>query len=342
MISSTVTTSTSGPRAVIARAFGRASTFTIEPFDPGMPGPGQVRIAVHAAGVSYADVLVAAGEYQLKPALPFVPGSELAGVIEAVGEGVEPGRVGERVCASAFGGALGETAVVPARQALAIPDAMPFDEAAVFRVSYATAFHALTQRAALQPGETVLVLGAGGAVGHAAIEIGVALGARVIASASSGDKRDLAVRAGAAAVDARSETWRDDVKAANHGRPVDIVVDPIGGEATEPAFRSLAWRGRHLVIGFAGGGIPKLPTNLPLLKGAALLGVDIRQFGEKEPEAARANLSALFDLYRAGALHPHIARRYPLDCFVQAMEDVRSGALSGRAVIQMRASQPNA
>lgn len=329
--------SAGGPRAVIVRAFADPTSFAVEPHDPGPPGAGQVRIAVHAAGVSYADVLVAEGKYQLRPELPFVPGSEVSGVIEAVGEGVDIGRIGERVCASAFGSAFGDVAVTASRLAVAIPDDMPFDQAAVFRVSYATAYYALVQRAALKAGETVLVLGAGGAVGYAATEIAVALGAHVIGSASSEEKRALAVRGGAAAVvDARSAVWRDDVKAANGGRPVDVVIDPLGGDATEPAFRSLGWNGRHLVIGFAGGAIPKIPINLALLKGTSLIGVDIRQFGERQPDDYAANIAALFALYGKGRLNPPIGRSFPLEDFADAMLLARAGTQTGRIVLRMR------
>lgn len=324
-------------RAVVIHQFGDPSGFAFEEREVAAPGPGKLAIQVHAAGVSFVDVLVAAGEYQLKPPLPFIPGSEFSGVVTAVGDGVDPARLGQRVLASAFGAAFAEESVVPAKLALPIPAAMSFAEAAVFRVSYATAYYALVQRGHLQAGETVLVLGAGGAVGYAAIEVARALGATVIASASTEAKRALATRAGAdQVVDSRSTTWRDDVKATNGGRAVDVVIDPVGGAATELAFRSLAWNGRLLVIGFAGGEIAKLPVNLALLKGASLIGVDVRQFGEYEPEAAAANVAALFDLYAAGHLHPPIARTYPLTDFVAAMVDARSGETAGRIVLAMR------
>ncbi|QKS00312.1 NADPH:quinone oxidoreductase family protein [Sphingomonas sp. CL5.1] len=324
-------------RAVVIHAFGAPSTFYLEKREVFPPGPGKLTIQTHAAGVSFVDVLVAAGEYQLKPPLPFIPGSEFAGIVTAVGEGVDPARIGQRVLASAFGAAFAEDSVVPARLALPIPAGMSFAEAAVFRVSYATAYYALVQRGGLKAGETLLVLGAGGAVGYAAIEVAKALGAIVIGSASSEAKRALAIAAGAdAVVDARSETWRDDVKAANGGRAIDVVIDPVGGDATERAFRSLAWNGRLLVIGFAGGSIAKLPANLALLKGASLIGVDLRQFGEYEPETAIANVAALFELYEAGRLHPPIARTYALDDFAPAMVEVRAGETAGRIVLTMR------
>ena len=322
-------------RAVVAREFGPPSTFRIEEAATPEPGPGQVRIGIYAAGVSFVDVLVSEGGYQLKPRLPFTPGSEFAGVVEALGPEVGGVTVGDRVSASAFGGALAEKAVVPAGAATPIPDGMSFEEAAVFRVSYATAYHALVQRGRLQAGETVLVLGAGGAVGAAAVQVAKALGARVIASASSDAKRGLAREMGAdATLPSGTPDWRDQIKAMTDGRGVDIVVDPVGGDATEPAFRSLAWRGRHLVIGFAAG-IARLPANLPLLKGAELVGVDIRQFGEREPALARENQQRLLALHAAGHLRPRIAEAFPLERFAEAMAAAREGSAAGRIVVRM-------
>lgn len=321
------------PRAVITDAFGPPDVYRLIDFDPGPPKPGQVRIAIKATGISYVDVLTAAGQYQVKPPLPYIPGSECAGVIEAVGSDVTGLAVGDRVSASGWGGLFADAANLPTRSVRVIPDTMSFEEAAVFPVSYATAWHALVDRGALRDGETLLVLGAGGATGLAAVQVGKHLGARVIGSASSEDKRALAGEAGAdAMVDARSATWREDVKAANNGKPVDVIFDPVGGEATDPAFRSLAWGGRHLVIGFPGG-MTALKTNLPLLKGAALIGVDIRQFGEYEPERSEANRKRIFDLAAAGVLRPAIAARYPLEEFRGAMEDAASGASAGRVVL---------
>jgi NADPH2:quinone reductase len=319
-------------RAVVAQAFGPPESFAIEERTTPEPGPGEVRVAVRAAGVSYVDVLVSTGGYQVMPPLPFVPGSEFAGIVEAVGEGAGL-SVGDRVAASGFGGAFAEQAVLPTRACIAMPAAMSFEEAAVFRVSYATAYHGLVQRGRLQAGETVLVLGAGGAVGAAAVDVAAALGARVIASASSDAKRELARAMGAeAAIDSRAPDWRDQIKALTEGRGVDIVVDPVGGGASEPAFRSLAWKGRHLVIGFVGG-IARIPANLPLLKGGDLVGVDIRQFGEKEPQRAAENIRVLFALFEVGKLGPRIAARYPLDHFAEAMRAAFEGQVAGRVVI---------
>ncbi len=322
-------------RAVIADAFGPPEAYHLRDLPVRAVGPGEVRVAIRAAGISYVDVLTAEGRYQVKPPLPFVPGSEAAGVIEELGQEVAGLAVGQRVSVSGWGGLFAQQAVVSARMVRPIPDTMQFAEAAVFPVSYATAWHALVDRGQLQRGETLLVLGAGGATGYAAVQVGKHLGARVIASASSADKRTLAMAGGAdVAVDARSEDWRDRVKAANHGKPVDVVFDPVGGEATDPAFRCLGWQGRHLVIGFPGG-IAALRTNLPLLKGASLVGVDIRQFGELQPDLAEANRAELFRLAASGVLRPAIAARYPLDRFREAMAAAASGQSAGRVVLEM-------
>jgi NADPH2:quinone reductase len=237
------------------------------------------------------------------------------------------------VVGSNWGGIFAEVANLRASGLRAIPAALSFEEAAVLPVSYYTARYALVERGHLQPGESLLVLGAGGATGYAAVQLGKHLGAKVIASASSEDKRALALAGGAdVAIDARAADWRDQVKAASGGKGVDVVFDPVGGEATEPAFRSLAWNGRHLIVGFPGG-IASLRTNLALLKGASLIGVDLRQFGDNEPEAAEANMRGVFDLAAQGVLRPAIARRYPLEQFAEAMNDAAAGKAAGRVVL---------
>jgi NADPH2:quinone reductase len=234
-----------------------------------------------------------------------------------------------------WGGLYAEEAVVPARQLHRLPAGLDFAEAAVLPVSYATAWHALIDRARLQPGETLLVLGAGGATGYAATQLGKLLGARVIASASSPAKRALALAGGAdQAVDSRAPDWRDQVKAAAGGQPVDVTFDPVGGGASEPAFRCLGWGGRHLVIGFTGG-IPTLPTNLALLKGASLVGVDIRRFGELEPQRADANRAEIFRLAASGVLKPAIAQRFRLEDAPAAMAAAASGTHAGRIILTM-------
>jgi NADPH2:quinone reductase len=322
-------------RAVIAEELGPPRNYTLVERDPGAPAPTQVRIGIKAAGISFVDVLTAGGGYQVKPPVPFIPGSECAGVVEAVGAEVHGLAIGDKVVASGWGGLFADAVNLPARTVRRMPDALSFEEAAVFPVSYATAWHALVDRAKLRAGETLLVLGAGGATGYAAVQIGKHLGARVIASASGDEKRALAIAGGAdTAVDARSDDWRGAVKAANGDKGVDVVFDPIGGEATDPAFRSLAWNGRHLVIGFPAG-IAALRTNLPLLKGASLIGVDVRQFGIFEPEKSEANRDTIFALAVGGKFRPAIARAYPLADFHAAMEDAAAGKSAGRIVLTM-------
>jgi NADPH:quinone reductase len=318
-------------RIVVADRLGTPEAYKLVEADLPAPGPGEVQIAIQATGVSYVDVLTAAGQYQVKPPTPFCPGSECAGEVIALGQGVTGLAIGDAVVASAWGGLFAEAANIRASSVRAAPAGLSMTEAAVFPVSYYTARYALVERAQLQPGETLLVLGAGGATGYAAVQLGKHLGARVIASASSEAKRALTLTGGAdAVVDARAEDWREQVKAANNGKGVDVVFDPVGGEASEPAFRSLAWNGRHLVVGFTGG-IAALRTNLPLLKGASLIGVDLRQFGLNQPEAAAHNMAEVFAL--AGVLKPAIAKIYPLDAFAEAMQAAASGSQAGRVVL---------
>jgi len=323
------------PRAVIADELGPPAAYHLRDLPSRALGPDEVRIAVHAAGISYVDVLTAEGRYQVKPPLPFIPGSEAAGVIREVGSAVQGFTADDRVSATGWGGLFAVEAVLPARAIRRLPAAIGFAEAAVFPVSYATAWHALVDRGQLRAGETLLVLGAGGATGYAAVQVGKHLGARVIASASSEAKRALALAGGAdAVVDARAEDWRALIKAANDGKGVDVVFDCIGGAATDPAFRSLGWNGRHLVIGFPGG-IAALRTNLPLLKGASLIGVDLRQFGEFEPDKAEANRAVIFQLAAEGVLRPRIAQAFPLERYREAMTAAAEGAQAGRIVLTM-------
>lgn len=324
-------------KAVVARALGAPETFTLEEIEPAAPGAGQIRVDVHVAGVSYVTALVAAGRYQVKPPLPFTPGGEFAGIVAAAGPGVTGFAVGDRVVGAGFGGGFAEAAVIPAAAALRLPAGMSFETAAVFRVAYGTAYHALVQRAALKAGETLLVLGAAGSVGEAAIQVGKALGARVIGSGSTEAKRRAAAAVGADdTLDSHALDWRDQVKRLTGGRGVDVVFDPVGGAITERAFRSLGWRGRHLVVGFAAGSIPALPANLALLKGAALVGVDYRQFRELEPEAEAANLAALFDLHAQGRLSPTIGRVYRFEDFAAALRAASENGPPGRVLLRIR------
>ena len=321
-------------RAVIARTWGPPDDLSIEDVDIPQPAAGAARIAVRVACVGFVDVLIAAGSYQVKPPLPFTPGFEFAGVVDAVGDGVPHDLLGARVCATALGGGFSEYAITSAASATRIPAAMSFEDAAVFRGGHATAYYALVQRGRLAPGETALVLGAGGGVGLAAVQVAKALGARVIASASTQAKRGIAQGALAdAVIDSTAEDWRAQVRALTDGQGADVVVDPVGGSATEQAFRSLAWNGRHLVIGFAQGEIPRIPSNLSLLKGAALVGVDGRQFEAREPDVAADNMERLFKLYELGAVRPRIGARFAFSDFRTAMRAATDKSQTGRVVL---------
>lgn len=320
-------------RAVVADALGPIGNYGLRQHDPGPPGPTEVRIAVRAIGVSFVDVLVAEGRYQAKPSTPFIPGSECAGVVEAVGGEVAGFCPGQRVVATGWHGMFADVVVAPASTVWPAPAQLSFEEAAILTVSYATAWHALADRGRLKRGETLLVLGAGGATGFAAVQIGAHVGARVIASASTEAKRAAAICGGAdAAVDSRSADWAREVKAACGGKPVDVVFDPVGGEATERAFRRLGWNGRHLVVGFPGG-IAALPTNLPLLKGASLVGVNLSELARADAQLARANHETVAGLAAAGVLKPVVASRYELPQFADAMAEAAKGDKPGRTVL---------
>ena len=323
------------PRAVIGRAFGPPESYVLEAFDPGAPGEGQVRVAIKAAGVSYVDVLTAMGHYQFKPPLPFIPGSEAAGVVEAVGPGVTHLAPGDRVFCGGLGGLFAEANLFKAANMVKVPEAMSFEQAAVFAVNYQTAYYALADRGRAKPGETLLVLGAAGGTGYAAIQVGRHLGLHVIASASSPEKQAAALAGGAhAVVTTGAEDWREQVIAANDGKPVDIVFEPVGGEASEPAFRNLGYDGRHLVIGFTAG-IAALRTNLPLLKSASLIGVQMRDHALRRPAEAEAMRRKVMELAGEGAFSPAIAERYPLKDYAAAMNAAFSGKAAGRVVLVM-------
>lgn len=316
-------------------AFGPPETFQLRAFDPGAPKSGEVRVAIKAAGVSYVDVLTAMGQYQFKPPLPFIPGSEAAGIVEAVGEGVAHLAVGDRVFCGGLGGLFAQANVFKAANMVKVPEVMSLETAAVFPVNYMTAYYALADRARAQAGETLLVLGAAGGTGFAAIQIGKHLGLRVIASASSETKKAVALAGGAdAVVTTGAADWRDQVTAANGGKPVDIVFDPVGGDATELAFRTLGYDGRHLVIGFLGG-ISALKTNLPLLKSASLIGVQLRDHALKRPVEAQENHRKVMALAGEGIFSPVIAERFALADYAAAMNTAFSGSAAGRVVLLM-------
>lgn len=297
------------------------------------PGPGQVRVRIKACGVGYVDALTALGRYQVKPKLPFIPGNEASGIVDALGEGVTGFAPGDRVIVSTPS-AFCEYACVPASAVVKFPDAMSFAEAAGFRVNYFTALHGLRDRADIKPGEKLLVIGAAGGVGIATVQIGALLGAEVIAVGSTEEKRAFARANGAHhVIDTNPEGWRDRLKAI--AKTVHVVMDPVCGPLFELAFRSLAWRGRHLVVGFTAGKIPALPANLTLMKGAALMGVDVRQFGIFEPETSKARADELFELAQSGRLHPVAGRIFPFAEAGQALEFAYSGASIGKTIIEI-------
>lgn len=271
-------------KAVVCKAWGLPDSLVVEQVAAPVAGAGQVLVEVRAAGVNFPDVLIIQGKYQFKPELPFTPGSELSGVVAALGEGVTNVKVGDRVIAFSAQGAFAQQIVVPAQAVMPMPPGMDFDTAAAITLTYGTSHHAVVDRAALKAGETMLVLGAAGGVGLAAIEIGKALGARVIAAASSDEKLAVCREHGAdATINYATEDLREAIKAATDGKGPDVIYDPVGGVYAEPAFRSIGWRGRYLVVGFANGEIPKLPLNLTLLKGASLMGYS----GVSSPSANR-------------------------------------------------------
>ena len=278
------------------------------------PGKGQVRIAVRCVGVNFPDTLIIQNLYQFKPALPFSPGGEAAGIVDAVGEGITDIAVGDRVIAMTGHGCMAEQVIANRGQVVKMADGMPFDVAAGFTMTYGTSHHALKQRGALKPGETLLVLGAGGGVGLTAVELGKLMGAKVIAAASSDEKLALCREMGAdAAINYSTEDLKDRIKLLTGGRGADVIYDPVGDRFAEPAFRGIAWNGRYLVIGFAAGAIPALPLNLPLIKGASIVGVFWGAFTQAEPALHRENMEELLRWYAEGKLKPHVSRHFTLD-----------------------------
>ena len=298
------------------------------------PGPDEVLIAIHAASLNFPDLLIVQGKYQMRPELPFAPGAEFAGVVEAVGSEVKHLRPGMPVAALGGHGGFATHACVKAMQVMPLPPGFPLRDAAAFAFTYGTAHHAIIDRGALQAGETVLVLGAAGGVGTAAIQIAKAAGATVIAAASTDEKCALCRTIGAdQTINYASANLRDALKAATGGRGVDVVFDPVGGAYAEQAFRSIAWRGRYLVIGFADGQIPALPWNLPLLKGASVVGVFWGDFVRREPEANARMLGTLASQYARGLVKPVIDQVIPLSRLAEAYSRLESRRILGKMVM---------
>jgi len=321
-------------KAVVCKQYGPPESLVIEDLPSPRPAAGEVVVSVKAASVNFPDVLIIQNKYQFKPPLPFSPGSELAGVVKEVGAGVTGWREGDRVIAFTTYGAFAEEVKTEAARLLPLSQGMDFVTGAAFLLTYGTSDHALRDRGALRAGETLLVLGAAGGVGLAAIEIGKALGARVIACASSEDKLAVCREHGAdATINYANEDLRERVKALSDGRGVDVVYDAVGGAYTEPAFRSLAWRGRLLVVGFAAGEIPRLPLNLPLLKGSAVVGVFWGDFARREPKAFSESVGRLARWYGEGRLRPHVSQTLPLERAAEAIALLASRKAKGKVVL---------
>ncbi|EKT4456292.1 NADPH:quinone oxidoreductase family protein [Pseudomonas putida] len=324
-------------KAVLCKTLGPARNLVLEEVASPLPKKNEILLDVHAAGVNFPDTLIIEGKYQFQPPLPFSPGGEAAGVVAAIGEKAGAFKVGDRVMALTGWGAFAEQVAVPFYNVLPIPASMDFTTAAAFGMTYGTSMHALRQRGQLQAGETLLVLGASGGVGLAAVEIGKAMGARVIAAASSAEKLAVAKAAGAdELIDYSQANLREEIKRLTGGQGVDVIYDPVGGELFEQAVRGLAWNGRLLVVGFASGSIPQLTANLVLLKGAAVLGVFWGAFAQRQPEDNAANFRQLFAWHAEGKLKPLVSQTYPLEQAGAAIEKLGQRQAVGKLVVLAR------
>lgn len=323
-------------RAVLCTEFGAQDKLSIVDTPEPVPGPGEVVISMETASLNFPDLLVIEGKYQYRPEPPFVPGAEGAGVITELGSGVEHLIVGQRVMAVGVAGAFADRWAVDAGSVVPMPDGMSFEIAAALTLAYGTSFHALKQRADIQPGETLLVLGAAGGVGSAAVEVGKAMGATVIAAASSADKLDFCRSLGAdMTINYSEEDLKVRVKELTSGRGVDVIVDPVGGDLSEQAFRAIGWKGRHLIIGFAAGDIPKIPMNLPLLKGASIVGVFWGSFTKREPALNFANGAELYSMLASGTLKPRVTSVFSLEEYEAAFDLLASRKAQGKVVLSI-------
>lgn len=323
-------------RALVCREYGPPDSLVIEERDDPVPGEGQIAVDIAAAGINFPDVLAIAGKYQVKTPTPFVPGNEAAGVVSAVGAGVTQFAVGDKVIINTTGGAFAEKCVADVHATAALPEDLSFEQGAGFTVTYGTSYHALKQSANLQPGETVLVLGAAGGVGITAVEIAKAMGARVIAAASSDEKLEFAVSAGAdETINYSKVPLKETVKELTGGQGADVVYDPVGGELTDQAFRATAWHGRYLVIGFACGEIPKFAANIALLKEASIIGVWWGTWATKNPKLQIQNMLEMAELIKAGTLTPRVTESYSLDEYADAFKAITERRARGKVTLRM-------
>ncbi len=321
-------------KAVLCTHYAGPDELEIADIGSAHAGPGEVVIGVKAAGLNFFDTLIIENKYQFKPDLPFSPGAEVAGDVLQTGEGVTCFKPGDRVMAYTVWGGAREEVAVPEASVIAMPDGLDYIIAAGLIVTYGTSLHALRDRAGLQPGETLAVLGASGGVGQAAVEIGKAMGARVIACASSDDKLEFCRSLGAdETVNYSSEDLKSRLKDLTGGKGVDVIYDPVGADLAEAAFRAIGWKGRFLVIGFAGGAIPKMPLNLALLKGADIVGVFWGDHLKREPDLHRANMKQLLDWVLEGKVKPHVHKVYPLAETAQALQAIARREVLGKVIV---------
>jgi NADPH2:quinone reductase len=323
-------------KAILCKAFGAPSSLVLEEVESPKPKEKEVLVTLKACGVNFPDTLIIQGLYQFKPALPFTPGSDIAGIVKEVGEGVKHLKVGDEVFGFVMNGGFAEEVIVPSNACFLKPKDMDFPVAASFMMAYGTSYHALKDRAQLKAGETLLVLGASGGVGLAAVELGKLMGAKVIAAASSDDKLALCKEYGAdATINYATEDLKTRIKELTEGKGVDVVYDPVGGTYSEAALRSMAWEGRFLVVGFAAGDIPKIPLNLTLLKGCSIVGVFWGSFVMKTPKKNMQNTMELMQWYSEKKLKPHIHGVYPLANTPLALEEMMNRRVKGKIVIGM-------
>lgn len=321
-------------KAVLCKHYGPPESLVIEEIEPLKAGKGQVVIAVKACSVNFPDTLIIQGKYQFKPEMPFSPGGEVAGIVKEVGEGVTHFKPGNRVIAFTGWGGFAEEVVTEAARLLPMPDEMDFVTGAAFVMTYGTSIHALMDRAELREGETLLVLGAAGGVGLATVELGKIMGARVIAAASSDEKLAVCKQYGADdGINYDTEDLRERIRTITNGRGVDVIFDPVGGKYSEAALRNMAWKGRHLVIGFAAGDIPRIPLNLTLLKGCSIVGVFWGAFTEREYKRNEEHLRTLVSWFLEGKLKPHISAKYPLAQAPQALNEMLNRQVRGKVVL---------
>lgn len=321
-------------KAVLCKAYGPPESLVLEEVAPLEPKKGEVIISIKACGVNFPDTLIIQGKYQFKPDMPFAPGGEVAGVVKAVGEGVSGVKEGDRVIASTGWGGFAQEVAVDAAKIIPMPDQMDFVSASAFVFTYGTSHYALKDRAKLQPGETLLVLGAAGGVGLAAVEIGKVMGAKVIAAASTDEKLEVCKQHGAdELINYSTQDLKDRIKELTKGNGVDVVYDPVGGPFSEAALRGMAWEGRFLVIGFANGEIPRIPLNLALLKGCSIVGVFWGSFTARDPKRNQQHIQELLGWYSEGKLKPHISATYSLNQAADALNDMMERRVKGKVVL---------